>query len=173
MLSTRCIASSQVCILPKQIYRKWAGNAFRFHTGSATRWFSHAQDVDAIHRSLSSLLNSLDKEASEKKNPTTIGLLALFKTYEFIATLMLMSDIFPLVNKFSLIFQTETIDFSNVNLLVELCIIAMKKLKANPGPAMKSTSSVIQQLQEEHDMQISNVTELNKEELQVQDQFFD
>ena len=74
-----------------------------------------------------------------------------------------MSDILSHVNKLSLIFQMETIDFSNVNSLVELCIIAIKKLKANPGPAMKSTSSVIQQLQKEHDMHISNVTEVNRE----------
>ena len=146
-----------------------------FKIPSATRWLSHAQAVDAIGRSLFSLLVSLDKEASEKKNPTAIGLLALCKTYEFIATLMLMSDILSHVNKLSLIFQMETIDFSNVNSLVESCIIAMKKLKANPGPAMKSTSSVIQQLQKEHDMHISNVTEVNREKFkkEVQDQFCD
>ena len=121
----------------------------RFKLPSATRWLSHAQAVDAVRRSLTSLLLSLDREASEQADPTAVGLLTLCKTYKFVATLMLMSDILSHVNKLPLLFQMETIDFSTVNSLVETCIKEVKKLKSNPGPAMKSTDSVIKHLEEQ------------------------
>ena len=69
----------------------------RFKLPSATRWLSHAQAVDAVRRSLTSLLLSLDREASERADPTAVGLLTLCKTYKFVATLMLMSDILSML----------------------------------------------------------------------------
>ena len=135
----------------------------KFKIPSATRWLSHAQAVDAIRRSLSSLLVSLDKEAVENTDATAIGLLSLCRTYKFVATLMFMSDILSHVNKLSLLFQMETIDFSNVKSLVESCIKAIRKLKTTPGPAMNSTTSVVEQLQQEHQIPISGVTDHDKE----------
>ena len=111
----------------------------KFKLPSATRWLSRAQAVDAVRRSLSSLLVSLDKEASEQMDATALGLVTLCKTYMFIATLMLMSDILSHVNKLSLMFQMESIDFSTVKPVLESCIKEVKNLKTNPGPAMKST----------------------------------
>ena len=86
---------------------------------------------------------SLDKEAVERANATALGLTTLRTCYMFIATLMLMSDILSHVNKLSLIFQMETIDFSKVNPLVESCINAVKMLKTTPGPAMRTIDTVI------------------------------
>ena len=111
-------------------------------------------------------------EASERADPTAVGLLTLCKTYKFVATLMLMSDILSHVNKLSLLFQMETIDFSTVNSLVETCIKEVKKLKSNPGPAMKSTDSVIKH-QEEQQIPISGLTERNKKHFkdEIQDKY--
>ena len=66
----------------------------------------------------------------------------------------------------------ETIDFSTVNSLVETCIKEVKKLKSNPGPAMKSTDSVIKHL-EEQQIPISGLTERNKKHFkdEIQDKY--
>ena len=103
------------------------------------------QSVDAVRRSLTSLLLSLDREASEATDATAFCLATLCKTYMFIATLMLMSDIMSHVNKLSLVFQMESIDFSTVKPVLESCIKEVKNLKNNPGPAtcMKSTDSIL------------------------------
>ena len=71
--------------------------------------------------SLCPLLVSLDREASEQINATALGLATLRKTHMFISTVMLMSDILSHVNKLSLMFQMETIDFSTVNPIIESC----------------------------------------------------
>ena len=47
-----------------------------------------------------------------------------------------MTDIMSHVNKLSLIFQMETVDFSKVKPLVDSCIKAVKDLKTTSGPAM-------------------------------------
>ena len=60
------------------------------------------------------------------------------------------------------VIQQEVIDFSTVKPLVESCTLAIKKLKTNPGPAIRSTDSLIPNLQEEHHLLISGVTEQNK-----------
>ena len=130
----------------------------KFKLLCSTRWLSRTQAVDAVRKSLCPLLVSLDREASERMNATALGLATLCKTHMFISTVMLMSDILSHVNKLSLMFQMETIDFSTVKPLIESCILAVKRLKTNPGPAVKSIDTVITALQEEHDITISGIT---------------
>ena len=89
-----------------------------------------------MRKSLSSLLVSLDREASERADATAVGLVTLCRNYMFVATIMFMSDIMSHVNKLSLIFQMETVDFSKVKPLVDSCIKAVKDLKTTSGPAM-------------------------------------
>ena len=91
----------------------------KFKEPKSVRWLSHAL---AIKRSLPSLLCSLEREASERSDPTAMGLAKLCKTYMFIATLLLMSDILSHVTKISLLFQRENIDYSQVQQLVGTCI---------------------------------------------------
>jgi len=115
----------------------------KYKLPSATRWLSRGQAIDAVCRSLSSLLVCLDREASEQADATTIGLVTLCRNYMFVATIiMFMSDIMYHVNKLSLIFQMETVDFSKVRPLVDSCIKAVKDLKTTSGPAMQTTDAV-------------------------------
>ena len=89
---------------------------------SATCWLSRARAVDAVRHCLCSLLVSLEREASERSNATALELASLCKTYMFVSTLMLMSDILSHLNKLLLVFQMENIDFSAVRPLVQSCI---------------------------------------------------
>ena len=51
------------------------------------RWLSHARAVAIIQRSLKSILVSLEYEASDRGNPSALGLAMLMKKYEFVAAL--------------------------------------------------------------------------------------
>ena len=134
---------------------------FKFKLSSATRWLSRAQAIDAVRRSLSSLLVSLDREASERADATAVGLVTLCRNYMFVAIITFMSDIMSHVHKMSLIFQMETVDFFKVKALVDSCIKAVKNLKTTSGPAMQTTDAVLVRLEEQH-IPISNVTDLSK-----------
>ena len=138
----------------------------KFKEPKAVRWLSHALAINALKRSLPSLLCSLEREASERSDPTALGLAKLCKTYMFVATLMLMSDVLFHVTRLSLLFQKEKIDFAQVQSLVQSCIEAVRQLESKPGPAMKSTDTVIQSLTEDHQIQIAGITDENKAKFQ-------
>lgn len=55
---------------------------------------------------------SLEREASERSDPTALGLTTLCKKYMFIATLMLMTDVLSYITRLSLLYQREEIDFA-------------------------------------------------------------
>ena len=73
----------------------------KFKEPKSVRWLSNAVAIHALKRSLPSLLCSLEGEAYERSDPTALGLATLCKTYMFIATLMLMSDVLSHVTRLS------------------------------------------------------------------------
>ena len=85
--------------------------------------------VDAVYDT--SILVNLDK----LHNSTTLGL----ATFMFEAMIMLMSDTLSHVNKLSLIFRMETIDFSTVKPLIDPCVQAEK---VNPGSAQSTDTGM-------------------------------
>ena len=82
------------------------------------RWLSHDMAIEAIIRTLPSLLVSLDCEASENSEPTAHGLLKFIKCYNFVACAYLLSDVLPHLSRLSRIFQKQDVDFS----LVQPCL---------------------------------------------------
>ena len=78
------------------------------------RWLSHDMAIKAVVRILSSLLISLDREASENSEPTAHGLLKFIKCYKFIACAYLLSDVLPHLSRLSRIFRKQDVDLSLV-----------------------------------------------------------
>ena len=78
------------------------------------RWLSHEAAISSILRTMPSLITSLEREASERKEPTAVGLVKSVKTYSFIACCKLLSKILPHINKWSLLFQCEDADLSAI-----------------------------------------------------------
>ena len=70
--------------------------------------------IKAVVRILSSLLISLDREASENSEPTAHGLLKFIKCYKFIACAYLLSDVLPHLSRLSRIFRKQDVDLSLV-----------------------------------------------------------
>ena len=128
----------------------------------AVRWLSHAMAINAVKRSLPALLTSLERESSERSDPTALGLTTLCRTYMFIASIMLLSDVLSHVTKLSLLFQRENIDFAQIQPLVLSCIEGVQQLGENPGPAMRDTDNVIRKLTEDYSIPISGLNDSNK-----------
>lgn len=79
-----------------------------------TRWLSHDQAITAIRRTMPSLLATLEREATEKQDAVASGLVRAMKTYNFIATVYLLSDVLPHLTTLSLLFQRQSVDLSVV-----------------------------------------------------------
>lgn len=100
--------------------------------------------MEAIRCTLPSLITSLEREASERGDPTALGLATLVKSYTFVATLLLMSDALAQLDKLSLIFQERDIDLSRVQPLVSACIKVIQGMRKSPGPALQGLTAVLQ-----------------------------
>lgn len=105
-----------------------------------TRWLSHDQAVTAIRHTLPSLLTCLEREAAGEEDGDAVahGLLSGLGTYNFIATVYLMSDVLPLLTTLSLVFQTENVDLSIVQPQVAATISSLKLLRKSQGLQWKT-----------------------------------
>ena len=79
-----------------------------------TRWLSHDQAVTTIRKTLKSLLTTLEREVAENDNAVAQGLLHAMKSYNFIASVHLFSDVLPKLTALSLVFQREDVDLTIV-----------------------------------------------------------
>lgn len=75
--------------------------AIKLKEAKDVRWLSHDAAVAALLRTLPSLIASLDREASERGEPTVEGLLRFVKTHFFIATAHLLHKVLPHVSRLS------------------------------------------------------------------------
>lgn len=60
---------------------------------SDTQWVSHDQAITAIRKSLPSIITSLQREATERNDAQALGLSKFICTYQFVASVYMMSDI--------------------------------------------------------------------------------
>ena len=77
-----------------------------------TRWLSHDQAITVLRRTLSSVLTTLEREEAENDEAVARGLVSEMKTYNFIATVYLLSDVLPVLTQLNLVFQTADVDVS-------------------------------------------------------------
>ena len=95
-------------------------------------------------RTLPSLLVSLDRESSENGEPTAVGLYKFMKSYKFVASVYLLSDILPHLGRLSCIFQKENVDLSLIQPYLKSTIDAIKKYEDDPGPNLSKLDEVQQ-----------------------------
>ena len=76
------------------------------------RWLSHDMAIKAVIHTYTAILISLDREASERGEPTAHDLLKFMKCYKFLACAYLLSDVLPRPSHFACIFQKQNIDLS-------------------------------------------------------------
>ena len=120
----------------------------RLKQAKDVRWLSHNAAVEALRRSLSSVLVSLDREASERSNPTASGLLKFMKQFFFVAALSLFADVLPHLAKLSRTLQSSSLDFSILQPVVESCITNVKKQTQSHGKHFSELDDLLTSLNE-------------------------
>ena len=116
------------------------------------RWLTHDQAATALRRSLNAVLVSLDREASERENPTADGCLRKMKTYKFIATLHLLCDTLPHLSRLSKLFQRQEINLAHVEPMVTATLNAVRNLQQERGPHLKKVDELLRTVLREHNI---------------------
>jgi len=127
-----------------------------------TRWLSHDRAVRAILKSIKPLLTTLREE--KKSNATAKGLFSKrsggMRTYNFVASLCLVSDIVSLCASLSTRLQAEALDISIVDGLVSSTREAIVAQETHPGENMRNLPQILDELKE-FDIDIDEDTKAN------------
>ena len=110
-------------------------------------WVSREKAVNTLHKCLSAVIVSLEREANERTCVEAHYIAVFVGKYEFVATLFMLSDVLPPLAQLSRAFQTEYIDFSMVGLFVAATTATIQTLKDNPGEHFKSLPDAVRDLQ--------------------------
>lgn len=110
---------------------------------SDTRWLSHDQAITAIRKCLPSIITSLQKEATERNDAQALGLSKFICTYQFVASVYMMSDILPILSHLSKLFQKKNLNFSLIQPLVKSTVTQLETLKTVPGAFFQQVDDVI------------------------------
>ena len=104
-----------------------------------THWLSHDQAISTIRRILPSLIAHTENEA------LAIGIVHVIRSYYFVASVYLLSDILPHLSRLSRLFQEHDIDFSKVQIHVSNTIEVLETLKTRDGPYMQKHDTVLKE----------------------------
>ena len=107
------------------------------------RWLSHERAVSNLRRCLPSVIASLEREASERHDVQALGHARFVRKYEFVATLLMLSDILPPLASLSCAMQREDLNYSLVKPLVTGTIVTLTNLKQTPGEHFNSLEIVL------------------------------
>ena len=72
-----------------------------------TRWLSHDRAVNTLRQTYGSVVVSLEREAQERHDVTAAGLATQLKGFDFIATVLALSDVLPRLSTLSRVFQVK------------------------------------------------------------------
>lgn len=112
------------------------------------RWLSHERAVSHLRQCFTSVILSLDKEGTENNCAEAAGLCTFIRSYNFIASLYMFSDVLPPLASLSRAFQRKDVNFTVVKPLVNGTLAAINALRATPGEHFQCLSSVIAELEE-------------------------
>ena len=102
----------------------------RLKRAVSTRWLSHDLAVASIRRTLVSLLTTLERAVVENDDAVARGLLHAMKSYKFVATLYLLSDVLPILTTLSLVFQKESVCLTAILPSVNATTASLNLLKS-------------------------------------------
>ena len=109
-----------------------------------TRWLPHDEAVTSIRRTLNSLLATLERAVAENDDAVAHSLLNAMKTYNFVATLYLLSDVLPILTTLSLVFQRESVLLTAI--LPNVPTASLNLLKSQPGLHLQTLNDVLADL---------------------------
>ena len=113
------------------------------------RWLSFHGAVDAFLYNLEPLIHALNEDKRQPGNATAPGLLTFVLTFNFLATVHMVSDVLGHLSRLSRLFQTKNIDFFQANLRFNACLAALTKMKSKPGPILQQFLNTLPQTEVE------------------------
>ena len=113
---------------------------------SSTRWLSVGNAVNRLKTIFASVVVSLEREAEERHDVTAAGLRHCITEYKFVATMLMLCDVLPSINRLSLLFQAELIDFCSVAKHVESTISKLSAMKTKDGHSLGSINQYMEEL---------------------------
>lgn len=120
-------------------------DVLKIKRAASTRWLSHDIVVNAIRRCMPALLASIAEEA-RRMDATAIGLQSSCFTYNFVASILMLSDVLPILSRLSKIFQSDWIDASQVDGYVQSHVAAIDAQLHHPGEHLTSCHTIINSL---------------------------
>ena len=123
------------------------------------RWLSHDAAVQTLKRTLPSVIASLEREAVERGEPIALGLVKMIKTYNFVASLYLFSDVLPHICRLSKIFQDRQVDLSMIKLSATLAVI--QRYEESPSPSLLHLDSDLDTIFKDCDIQVGPTSKEN------------
>ena len=91
-----------------------------------TRWLALGDCATKLKNIITSVIISLEREASERADMKAAGLVNLMTRFEFLATLELLCQVLPTINRLSAKFQESKIDFSAVNTSLKATVASLE-----------------------------------------------
>ena len=98
-----------------------------------TRWIVHDRSVKAIMCSMRPLVDTLEHIHEDTGEPEALGILRIMKTYNFVATLMMLSDVLPVLTCLSIALQAKTADFTLVSSQLTYVQLSLEQIKEHPN----------------------------------------
>ena len=133
------------------------------------RWLSHEHAIRALIRTLPSLITILEREATERDEPTAVGLVRVVKTYYFVASCYLLSLVLPHINRLSLLFQAKSVDLS---LLRPTLTATIEAIKGYRSADLKEAESKINSDLSEFSIRVSS-TQKDEFRRNIQEKYID
>ena len=124
------------------------------------RWLSYDAAIAAIIRTLPALIASLEREVTERSEPSVVGLVKFVKTHYFVACCYLLHRVLPHISRLSLLFQCEDIDLSLIQPAVEAAIASIKMVCADD---LQEVYSTIQNNLQECNITVTNTSNSESE----------
>ena len=111
---------------------------------SSTSWLSVGNAVKRLKEIFASVVVSLEREAEERDDVIAAGLHHVMTEYKFVATMLLLCDVLPTVNRLSLLFQAQWIDFSSLSKYIQSAVTKLDDMNTVDGAYLKTTGEYVQ-----------------------------
>ena len=137
------------------------------------RWLSHDKAVNHLRQCFKSVLQSLEKEATERNNAEAAGLLTFIRSYRFVAALYMFSDILPPLALLSRAFQRKDVSFTVVKPLVQGTKATIDALLLTPGAHFQNLPVVLTELRDDYGFQHPSDHQVEDFKKNVHDQYLE
>ncbi|XP_006824627.1 zinc finger protein 862-like [Saccoglossus kowalevskii] len=113
---------------------------------SSTRWLSIEMSVTRLKNTFISVLLSLDREGEERGEAKAVGLKNLMMSWRFVATMLLLCDLLPNVNKLSRAFQDSEFELSAMKPLIASTVSTISAMESSDGENLEQLPVFINKL---------------------------